>query len=55
MRPYTLHMYANGHFVLSDINNYRSCQLMDAINLFLPSRTESVLDDDDIDKHSIFF
>ena len=47
-------MYANGNFVQNDINNYCLCQLMDANNLFLPLRTESVLDDDDIDLDSNF-
>ena len=42
-------MYANCHFVRRDINSYRLCQLRDTNNLFLPLRTESVLDDDDID------
>ena len=42
-------MYANGHFIQSDIKNYRLCQLMDANNVFLSLRTENVIDDDDDD------
>ena len=48
-------MHAKGYFVRSDINNCHICQLKNANNSFLPLRTGSVLDDDDIDPDSNFF